>query len=82
MKAVVRFSYAKKEMRKDLFPAFAWPRAKENQKKEDTGQLDIAIPQPGWLTDPTYRTKVIAKQFFELLHKGKNHSNTTKADCL
>ena len=82
MKALVRHSYAKKEMRKDLFPAFVWPRTKENQKKKDTGQLDLEIPQPGWLADPTHRTKVVAKQFFELLHKGKNHSNITKADCL
>eukprot|EP00957_Ditylum_brightwellii_P117737 8982047-Ditylum_brightwellii.AAC.1 len=71
LKALVCHSYAKKEMRKDLLPAFAWPRMKENQKKKDTGQLDLEIPHPGWLADPAHRTKVVAKQFFELLHKGK-----------
>eukprot|EP00957_Ditylum_brightwellii_P041051 3108948-Ditylum_brightwellii.AAC.1 len=69
-------------MRKDLFPTFAWPRTKENQKKKETGQLDLEISQPGRLTDPTHRTKVVAKQFFALLHKGKKHSNITKKDCL
>eukprot|EP00957_Ditylum_brightwellii_P038015 2875256-Ditylum_brightwellii.AAC.1 len=82
MTAVVCHSYAKKEMRKDLFPTFVWPRTKENQKKKDTDQLDLEIPQPGWLADPTHKTKVIGKQFFELLYKGKKHSNITKADFL
>ena len=71
MKAVVCHSYAKKEMRKDLFPVLVWPRVKENQKKKDTGQLDLEIPRPGRLTDPTHKTKVVAKQFLSFCTKEK-----------
>jgi len=83
MKAVVCHSYAAKEKRPDLFPGYKWPRtSKGNQKNKDGGLLPLHIPEPGWLADPTHRTKVVAKRFFEIQKKGKGYSTITKADCL
>eukprot|EP00957_Ditylum_brightwellii_P000067 4892-Ditylum_brightwellii.AAC.1 len=58
-------------MRKDLFPEFLWPVTKEGGKKKSTGLLPLDIPEPGWLTDQTRQTKVVAKVFFDIKDKGK-----------
>ena len=82
MKANVRHSYEEKEKKKGLFPLWSWPCTTEGQKKTSTGMLPLHIPEPGWLADPTHRTKVVGKRFFDMLKRGKRYSNITKADCL
>eukprot|EP00957_Ditylum_brightwellii_P113382 8645626-Ditylum_brightwellii.AAC.1 len=57
MKANVRHSYEEKKKNKDLFPLWSWPCTAEGLKKTSTGMLPLHIPEPGWLADPTHRTK-------------------------
>mmetsp|Transcript_37363 Transcript_37363/g.54638 ORF Transcript_37363/g.54638 Transcript_37363/m.54638 type:complete len:456 (-) Transcript_37363:846-2213(-) len=82
MKALVRHSYEEKEKENHLFPLWSWPCTSEGQKKTSTCMLPLHIPEPKWLADPTHRTKVVGKRFFDLLKKGKKFSTITKADCL
>eukprot|EP00957_Ditylum_brightwellii_P022116 1668509-Ditylum_brightwellii.AAC.1 len=69
MNAVAWHSWAEKDTRKDLFPEFAWHVTKEGGKKKITGLLPLDIPEPGWLTDPTHPTKIVAKVFFDIKDK-------------
>eukprot|EP00957_Ditylum_brightwellii_P129607 9886364-Ditylum_brightwellii.AAC.1 len=69
-------------------PGFVWPHTtpkedgKLGAKLQDTGKLQLDVPQPKWLTDPTHQTKVVASRFFSLLEQGKGLSSISKNNCL
>ena len=46
------------------------------------GRLSIEIPEPEWLVDPSYRTKVIAKSIFNLANTSKKISSCTIIDAI
>ena len=58
-------------------------KADGKQYKSDKGRLDVHIPEPLFLADPSHRVKVVAKAFFLMLKKKvKERFGLTKADCL
>ena len=46
------------------------------------GTLPSGLPSPEWLSDPTHRTKTMAKPFFHLAALGKSESECTKLDAV
>ena len=58
-------------------------KADGKQYKSDKGRLDVHIPEPLFLADPSHRVKVVAKACFLMLKKKvKERFGLTKADCL
>jgi len=46
------------------------------------GKLPLEIPEPEWLTDPSHRTKVVAKPFYALASLPKKQSTCTNIDAM
>ena len=46
------------------------------------GKLNLEIPEPSWLADPSRRTKVVAKYFFTLAALPKSKSTCTTIDVV
>ena len=46
------------------------------------GKSKLEIPEPDWLTDPSHRTKVVAKPIFPLANAPKSQSVCTKVDAI
>ena len=46
------------------------------------GKLNVAMPESGWLADPSHRTKVVAKPIFALAAAPKIKSSCTKVDAI
>ena len=45
------------------------------------GNLPTTMPEPQWLADPTHRTKIIAKHFYNLVSRGKKKTQCTRVDA-
>eukprot|EP00957_Ditylum_brightwellii_P115535 8812322-Ditylum_brightwellii.AAC.1 len=41
----------------------------DTTKKKDTGSLALHIPEPPWLTDPSYQTRGVTERIFEIKMK-------------
>ena len=58
-------------------------KTKSNVKRPDHGRLRYPIPEPGFLGDPSHRTKLVGKRLFELEAKNEaTKKGLNKVDCM
>ena len=57
-------------------------KLRHKTKAHKAGALPDNIPEPGWLADPSHRCKIVAKQIFQLVARGKAVTKCTNFDAL